>query len=719
MKKSILFIIAVLSVMLTACKNTAELAPVLEITAQKVDFTYQANDGGVIEFNTSSELVSAESDAEWCRPVIRRKTVVVRVDENTEIEARTANVTIVNKDNLSVVVKVSQKGVKYAFEGEDQTIDAKGGNIVMPYFAEDKMVVVLPEDADWVSAEVSASSVLFTVEPNDAITARTATVSYAIASKSASFTITQEANAPYVTFTPALEDITIPSAAAEKSYAYATNATVEFNTEFDWITLSAKDGELVVRVDMNNSLKAREGSFTYKLVEADETKTVKVAQDAAETVIVHFDLVDAEGAAVTEVKAGCDADEFEFTVKTNAPWEAAVDKDFVTVTPASDENADFAEKTIKVKFAVTANTLGEDRTATITFSPTETAASFESVIVTLTQDKLIAIALEATDVKYNEVTWTSTPSADDFTYLVDMMPKATVDAMSDAELFASEIETYEYLGSMYSMTLEEVLEILSYVGPDGTTYDELDPETEYTLYAFAYEMVDGTPTLIGKTSRLDVKTKEDPFKFYGTAVWHDVFVSTIFNMEGSTIDMPCDVYTDATQPGKYFFKSPYNYANIASWFDSTPEEMKQYTGNWKDVMLELDATNASKVKMAVQELGVSMSSTYGWISGGMYYGAPSYDNYGTLSENTFTFVGDGSTKYVYWSMAKYSNGALKVNKLAENFTVKMTQGGNPVYPSAVKVAPAGKRAVSRPAAAKLPAKSMKKDFHIMAVPVQY
>lgn len=693
--------------MLTACK--AELAPVLEISAQNTDFTYEEGQG-FAEFNSSSDIVSATSDADWCRPVVRRKTVVIRVDENTGVDLRSANVTVKNNDKLSLTVKVTQKGVKYAFDGEDQNIACEGGTIVLPYFAEDKMVVVVPETIDWLTYQVNEANVVFTVEPNDAIKTRTAVVSYAVSSKSSSLKITQAANDPYVKFEPALEDITLSSAAAEISYSYVTNATVTFNTEYDWIHLVANDGELTVRVDMNNSLKGREGSFTYELKEAKQTTTVKVAQDAADKIIVHFDLVDAEGAAISGVETDCDEGEFEFTVKTNAPWESSVDNDFVTVTPASDQNADFEEKTIKVKFNVAANELGEDRTAVITFSPTETAANFEPVSFTIIQDKLIAIALEATEVKYNEITWTSTPSANDFTYLVDMMPKASVDAKTDEELFAEEIEYYEYLADMNSMTLEDVLEILSYVGPDGYTFDELDPETEYTLYAFAYEMEDGTPILVGKTTRLDVKTKEDPFKFYGTANWHDVFVSTIFDMSGSVIDMPCDVYANEEEPGKFFFKSPYNYANIASWFDSTPEEMKQYTGNWKDVMLEIDATDASKCKMAIQGLGVSMSSQYGWISGGMYYGAATYDTYGTYADNKLTF----GPKYVYWSMEKYSNGATKVSQASEAFVVTITPGGSPVYPGSVKTMSA-KKTAKRPIATKLPRKEFKKEFHIMQI----
>lgn len=718
MKKSFIFIIAALSAMLAAC--TPEVAPVLEVASKSVDFTYEESQGS-IELNSSSDIVVAEADQDWVSTTIRRKTIVVRVYANEQEEARTANIYIKNADNLSVNVQVSQKGVKYAFDGEDQTIGSEGGNIVLPYKADDKMVVVIADGCDWVTAEVLESSVVFSVEPNDAVSSRNVVVKYAISSKSSEMKITQEAHAAYVTFTPALEDISSTSAPAEFTYNYVTNSTIQVEEDLDWLNVVAKDGVLTVRMDMNNSLKPREGSFTYKLKDAPaDVKTVKVTQAAAEKVVIHFDVVDAEGAAVTEAEAESGETTVSVTVKTNAPFTSVASETFVTVDPASDENAELEEKVMTVTLKVAANPTSEERSATVTFSATNKAdADFEDYVITVKQAPYYTVALATTNVTYDTVAWTATPNGDSFPYLVDMMKASYASTLTDQQLFDEEIEYYEELGEKYSMTLEEVLDILAYVGEDSSAFEKLKAETEYQLYAMPYVYEDGKASLIGDVTRLNVTTLEDPFKFWGTAVWHDVFVSTIFDMEGSTIDMPCDVYTDATQPGKYFFKSPYNYANIASWFDSTPEEMKQYTGNWKDVMLELDATNEAKVKMAIQDLGVSMSSSYGWISGGMYYGAPSYDNYGTLAENTFTFVGDGSTKYVYWSMEKYSNGALKVSKLASNFTVKMTKGGSPVYPSAVKAAPASKRTVNRAAEAKLPSKEMKRDFHIMAVPVQF
>lgn len=169
--------------------------------------------------------------------------------------------------------------------------------------------------------------------------------------------------------------------------------------------------------------------------------------------------------------------------------------------------------------------------------------------------------------------------------------------------------------------------------------------------------------------------------FYGKAIWHDALMSVIFDLSDCNLDLVCDVYVDNYRnPSVFYFDSPYNYANIASWFDSTPEEMEQYTGNWSRTTIELNAENPNKVVFDYQELGSCLSSTYGWVSAGFTHGG-SYDSYGVYdaSTQTITFAATGSRR-VYWSMSSYNSGRVTNSKLSDDFVITITKGGTPSYP---------------------------------------
>lgn len=313
-------------------------------------------------------------------------------------------------------------------------------------------------------------------------------------------------------------------------------------------------------------------------------------------------------------------------------------------------------------------------------------AAFEAAI---SEVVLFSMEIEVNDITSNTAVVTFKPS-DDTTYYLPSIETSWFEdyegdlaalAQADLDYWSGRYGT-SYAQYGYDSFEELFFDALACQGEYEWDMDgECDPETTYHAYAFA---INPDYTVGSEVFSKDFTTEALSVKFYGTAVWHDVFVSSIFDMEGEVIDMPCDVYTDTSTPGVFYFDSPYNYANIASWFQSTPEEMKQYTGNWKRVMISIDCSNPASVVMPVQELGVSMSSSYGFTAGGMYYDYPTYDNYGTYADNTITFVGDGATKYVYWSMANYSKGAIKVSKLAEDFTVTITPGGQSVAPEFVK-----------------------------------
>lgn len=258
------------------------------------------------------------------------------------------------------------------------------------------------------------------------------------------------------------------------------------------------------------------------------------------------------------------------------------------------------------------------------------------------------------------------------------------------ELADADIEYFKDLyGSTYAKYGFDSVEDLIYNGvckPGDREMDAdyIEPSSSYVAYAFA---LNENLELISDVFALSFTSPAKPttgLEFYGTAIWHDVFVDSWFGLtkEGYNVDLDCDVYVDSAKPGIFYFDSPYWYDNIAGWFDDTPEGMKEYTGNYKEATIEINCSNPNAVSMPRQEFGVSMNpDNYGWFSGG------STGSDGTYKDNVITFVGDKLVK----SMSKYNKGGWYYvsNPTAEEadkliFTVTITPGGSPIKPASVK-----------------------------------
>ena len=717
MKKVIFSIFAVLSLMLTACNKTEPAC--LSVVESNVDFTYEAGEGSV-DFQTSSDIVSAEVDQEWCRTTIRRTTVVVRTDENTGTEARTAQLTVKNKEGLSQTVEISQKGVRYAFEPADLEFTADGGENSVEFFGP-KMVVVIPDGAkEWLSAEVGESSVKFICEPNDAITTRTAKVGFAISSKSGSFNVSQAANEPYITFDPEMTEVSTSSDPADIVYTYKTNSptTPVATTAYgiDWLKVIvtpdeevAGTGTFKVHFDLNNSLKARESSFSWSILKDASVKgTVAVKQAAAEKIITHFDLVDDDRVPVTEFSSSFKGGEFSATIKTNASgWSAAADVDWITgITPATFENPEFEEVTKAFKFTVSPSTLGQERTGKVTI----TVPEMNPVVVTVTQDKYVGVKLTVTSITYDGAITHMVPSDPNFIYLVDTMEKeAFEEYKSEEEVYESEIDYLEYLASMYDYTLEEVIGMVSYQGEDDddmTGY--LDPETEYVVYAIP---VSADGKLIGAVTSASYKTKVFPYKYIGEGTFTDDILLSGF---GKTVTpYKVDVYESTTTSGKFYMDTPYGPQFLSVFTGQPVEECEKYTGNYKSVMVEIDATDPTKVVWPFQELGSNLNSTYGWMSAGNKRNSTVY-GYGKYENGVISFPTANSFRMM---MEKMPTSLYYANSNGKTSLVMPTT--NSAQPSKALKSRSGKTAVSKHNFAKKPVKSFSpKEFHVMAIPFE-
>ena len=98
-----------------------------------------------------------------------------------------------------------------------------------------------------------------------------------------------------------------------------------------------------------------------------------------------------------------------------------------------------------------------------------------------------SIELTITDLTYNTVSYSAVPSDKQMPYIVNLSSKAYIDYYgldSDEALFQDDMDYFAYLGENYGYSLQEVLAILCETGDSDSTFDDLDPETEYVLYAY-------------------------------------------------------------------------------------------------------------------------------------------------------------------------------------------------------------------------------------------
>ncbi len=392
-------------------------------------------------------------------------------------------------------------------------------------------------------------------------------------------------------------------------------------------------------------------------------------------------------AAATTVELGTDASSLKTTVKvlSTVSFTATSSAAWLKVSPASVTIENFKETYTDLTLSADSNT-GDAREATVTL----VGQGVDPVVIKVKQPEgkeAASINITVTDITNSSATLTFTCSDPNLYFLPSCESTWFENYDDTADLAQADLEYWNsrygdsYADYGFSSYAELFLNGLCVQDEYVWEVSELEANTTYHAYAFVVNAED--LTVGSEVFSVDFTTEDLSLEFYGTAVWHDTFVSSIFNMEGSDIDLECDVYTDKNEPGVFYFDSPYNYANIASWFNTTPEEMKQYDGNWKRMWLSIDVSDPSKVAVPFQELGCNMNSQYGWISGG-FVGGYTVDSYGVYDAAAGKITCDANgERRVLWAMTLYSDGATKVSVLNDDFVVTITKGGTPVYPGSV------------------------------------
>ncbi|MDE6146788.1 MAG: hypothetical protein K2G18_01855 [Bacteroidales bacterium] len=478
--------------------------------------------------------------------------------------------------------------------------------------------------------------------------------------------------------------------AAGKSLSFSVNSNVSYTVTSDkeWVkadpasieNTDKKDKKTIVNVTVEPNATevartatvkiASEGNsaldftFTISQAAAKYEKSLEVLTTGLEPITEPF-AISASEAAVSVMAV------------STVSWTASSSASWLAVSPASMTIENYEETPATVKFTIGANTTVEAREATVTF----TGEGVDPVSVKVNQAGKIVYTfdIDVIDITHASATITCLPSDPEVYYLLSCESSNYVNRFeTGAELAAADMEYFrnEY-GDNYAdynfTSFEELfLKGLCQTGNQAWDLNQLNEATDYVAYVFA---VDSELNVVSDVFRKEFTTEKLNYEFYGNAVWYDVFTGTFFKIPASSF--PCDVYTDSTRPGVFFFDSPYWYNNIAPWFDETPESMKQYTGNYKQVYIEIDCSNPDDVAFPAQELGYSLSSQYGWFAGGAAGSAT-----GTYKDNIITFDGHSLVA----SMSKYNDGAsyyISDNEGEVTFTVAITPGGAPAKPASV------------------------------------
>lgn len=98
------------------------------------------------------------------------------------------------------------------------------------------------------------------------------------------------------------------------------------------------------------------------------------------------------------------------------------------------------------------------------------------------------------------------PNDPEMAYIAMASSKAYIDKYElseDAALFQDDMDYFTELGANYSMTLAQVLEVITDKGTTENTVDELDPETDYVFYVYG---VSSDAKLLTKITRVNVTT---------------------------------------------------------------------------------------------------------------------------------------------------------------------------------------------------------------------
>ena len=151
-----------------------------------------------------------------------------------------------------------------------------------------------------------------------------------------------------------------------------------------------------------------------------------------------------------------------------------------------------------------------------------------------------------------------------------------------------------------------------------TVIDGLKADTEYILLVWATNGKE--EAFVGDTWKTEPLPYE--WKNLGKAAYTDDVACGIYGIDPITVY--CDIYEEASHPGLFKLKG-FQLPLVAAIFEASEEELLEYEGiYWRDAELIIDAQNPEDVRIELQDYGVCLNSSDGFIDGltSVYKGEP-------------------------------------------------------------------------------------------------
>ncbi len=151
-----------------------------------------------------------------------------------------------------------------------------------------------------------------------------------------------------------------------------------------------------------------------------------------------------------------------------------------------------------------------------------------------------------------------------------------------------------------------------------TVQDGLKADTEYILLVWATNGKE--EAFVGDTWKTEPLPYE--WKNLGKAAYTDDVACGIYGIDPITVY--CDIYEEASHPGLFKLKG-FQLPLVAAIFEASEEELLEYEGiYWRDAELIIDAQNPEDVRIELQDYGVCLNSSDGFIDGltSVYKGEP-------------------------------------------------------------------------------------------------
>ena len=262
--KKILSLVMLLAgvTMFTACgdDDTTYTAPA-KLAIKSADAFYEAAGGTGTIVVSSSEAITATSEASWLTVSVAGQTITLNVSANDKLEGRSTNV-VLKSATASTKVNITQKGIIYGVPDVDEFVmtDTLDSKVSIPVAQTVGMTVT--SLTDWLTATFNGetSAIDLVAAANDTETARVGYVAVKTGVIEDTIAVTQQG----IIFVIDPATVSAPADSCSQTVTIQHSRPLKFTDMPDWVTLkgSDKNGTFTLIIDFDeNGGEARTGEI--------------------------------------------------------------------------------------------------------------------------------------------------------------------------------------------------------------------------------------------------------------------------------------------------------------------------------------------------------------------------------------------------------------------------------------------------------------------------